>query len=204
MRNKIEIVIYFLINMLPRFKSRFFRTIYWNLRAKDIHDKWGDGAEDFETLGRVIGAIKPNRLLDIGCGSGRCFSLYMSMEVPEVVGQDISPNALGICKKRHTNLKYHLFCGGLEDLDYVDNYFDLIVSTRVLSAVLTEQIESTVAKLCRLADAIYLNEMTDSDYQGASCYWFKHDYDELMGRNGFATVEKGSIGKQTWKLYKKR
>jgi ubiquinone/menaquinone biosynthesis C-methylase UbiE len=128
----------------------------------------------------------------------------MKMAVSEVVGQDVSSNALTICKRRHPDLKYCLFCGSLEDLKYHDNYFDLIVSTRVLSAVLPDDIEMATAKLCRLADNIYLNEMTDSDYHGASDYWFKHEYDVLMERNNFVLAHKGNIGKQTWKLYTKK
>ena len=200
-----------ILKLLVRSKRQHIRSYYWNLRARDIHGKWGNGVSDFEALKGVISLVKPTSLLDIGCGSGRCFSLYMEMNIPEVVGQDISSNAILICKKRFPNSGYKLLCCDIKDLEYDYDYFDLIISTRALSAVLPKDIEDTIDALCKIGKFIYINEMTDSDCIGPSNYWFKHDYEKLMRMNNYSIVKTGIIsvvedGKhhdQTWKLCRK-
>ncbi|MEW5804783.1 MAG: class I SAM-dependent methyltransferase [bacterium] len=194
---------FILLDRLSKTDSKLLRRLYWNLRAQDIHDTWGEGTEDFHVIRRVIDRVGAKKLLDIGCGSGRCFPLYQQMHITEVVGQDISSSALALCEKRFPGLPYHLFHGGIEKLNYPDSYFDLIISTRVLAAVLPDDIAATVKTLSRLGNSLYLNEMTDSDYVGPSTYWFKHDYKHLMAENGFSVIEHGNIGKQTWVLYRK-
>lgn len=199
------------LHLLSKTRSLGSRKLYWDLRAKEIHEKWGWGQNDYPTLRRVLEMVKPLRLLDVGCGSGRTFGLYLEMQIPEVVGQDISAKALSICRERFPNLPYALFHGPIDDLAYEENYFDLIVSTRVLSAIHPAEIDLSLRTLCGFGRNVYLNEMTDSDYTGPSDYWFKHDYLALMAINNFSIMKKGAIttvefGKtylQTWFLYTK-
>lgn len=193
----------FILNLLTKPKSRKkLRRMYWNLRAHDIYEEWGEGTEDYDVIRHVISKVRPKRLLDIGCGNGRCFPLYDEMEVPEVCGQEISSKALAICRKRFPRKKFALINQDIVKLDIPDRYFDLILSTRVLAAVLPEDVAGVVRKLCSMGRYIYLNEMTDSDFAGSSDYWFLHQYDSLMAQNGFSVLESGRIGKQTWVLYK--
>jgi SAM-dependent methyltransferase len=200
-----------LLNVLVRSKHKWPRSLYWNLRAWDIHKKWGDSTKDYQVLRTVIESVKPTRLLDFGCGSGRCFPLYLEMNIPEVIGQEISPKAIEICRKRFPGLLYTLKCCDVNKCGFEENDFDIIISTRVLSAILPENITRTVEILCRVGETIYLNEITDSDYSGPSNYLFKHDYDKLISKNNFSIDKTGTItvdenGKnyiQTWKLYKK-
>jgi SAM-dependent methyltransferase len=199
--------------LLPfvRAKSDFLRTLYWDFRAKEIHRTWGEGRDDYAVLGDVIDLVRPSKLLDIGCGSGRCFPLYLEKGVPEVVGQDISARALELCSHRFTVPCIRLFLGPLSTLPYGTDHFDLIVSTRVLSAVLPEKIGPLMASLSGVGRAVYINEMTESDYLGPSRDWFLHDYDLLFLNNKFLKVKEGTIsvtekGKthiQTWRLYAK-
>jgi hypothetical protein len=133
------------------------------------------------------------------------------MEVPEVVGQEVSAKALTICRERFPGLLYRLIHGSIAGLDFNEGYFDLIISTRVLSAVLPDRIRATMDTLCVLGSHVYVNEMTDSDYSGPSSHWFKHDYDALFRMRNFSIARKGTIpvredGKeylQTWVLYEK-
>jgi ubiquinone/menaquinone biosynthesis C-methylase UbiE len=190
----------------------YAKKLYWNLRAHDIHDKWGEGRNDFSVIRRVVDRVKPATLLDIGCGSGRCFSLYQEMHIPVVVGQDISSNALEICKKKHPELQYQIVCCDITKLPFKENHFDLIISTRVLAAVSTKDIADTMSTLCLIGHNIYLNEMTESDYNAPSTYWFKHNYDIYMRDHNFLVSEKGIISvvengqthEQTWVLYTKK
>lgn len=192
---------WFFVNILAKSKAQFIRTLYWNYRARDIHETWGEGSVDFEVIRNVIKRINPTRVLDIGCGSGRCFPLYFQEGIVEIVGQEVSKDALQMCKKRFFTQQYTLVNEYIHELDYPDKYFDLVISTRVLAAVLPERIAETIKKLCKWSCFIYLNEMTDSDYVGPLNYWYKHDYYKLMIQNGFFLIEQGNIGEQTWVLF---
>jgi SAM-dependent methyltransferase len=199
------------LSPLVRAKSDFLRTLYWDLRAKEIHRTWGEGRDDYTVLRDVIDRVRPSKLLDIGCGSGRCFPLYLEMGVPEVVGQDISATALEICSQRFASPCIRLFLGPVDRLPYGTDHFDLIVSTRVLSAVLPEKIGPLMTSLCGAGRTVYINEMTESDYPGPSRDWFLHNYELLFLNNKFSKVKEGTIpvtekGKthiQTWRLYAK-
>lgn len=183
--------------------NSYIRNLYWNLRVKEIHSKWGGGDGDYETVGKIILKTNSKTILDIGCGSGRLFKLYESLNLSEVVAQDISVAAINLCKDTYSfDYKYEL--DEVENLNYPENYFDLIISNKVLSAILPSRIERMVEKLTLLGKNIYVNEVMGDDPIKNSNYWFKHNYDPLMLKNGFVVFEKGQIVKnQTWKLYKK-
>lgn len=190
--------------LFTKTRSHFLRSIYWNFRAKDIHNTWGEGTEDFGVLEDVIMDVNPKRILDIGCGSGRCFKLYQQIGIPEVIAQDVSAKALQICRERYPDLEYKLIQSEILDLDYPENHFDLVLSTRVLSAIIPEDIAKTIAHLCRMSRYIYLNETSASDPTLPSSYWFIHDNATLMTKNNFELVKTGMINQQTWHLYKKK
>ncbi len=201
----------YLLLSLSRSGTLRGKKVYWNLRAHDIHRTWGEGRNDFPVLRRILEVVKPLKLLDIGCGSGRCFPLYEEVGIPEVLGQDISSIALEICGKRYPGAPYGTACCEITDLLFGENHFDLIVSTRVLAAVSPSMIAGTISHLCRIGRAIYLNEMTETDYVGPSTYWFKHDYDDHMRDNHFLAsmkgtitiIENGQTHLQSWVLYSK-
>lgn len=192
------------LNSLTKFSKKSIRKLYWNLRAYDINKNWGSNTEDFNTLKQIIKSIRPIRILDIGCGSGRCFPLYNELSIHQVFGQDISSIALSLCKKRFPFLSYQLQNCQINELIFEDNYFDLIISNRVLSAVLPKDIGKTLTHLCKIGCHLYINELSDSDFADNSTYWFKHDYFSIMSFNGFSLIEKGKINKQTWYLFKKK
>lgn len=118
----------FLLRILQKIKIQFIRNIYWNLRVNDIHNMWGSSTEDYSVLKEVIELTKPEKLLDIGCGSGRCFALYESLNVKEVTAQDIASEALKLCNKRYPDIDYKYELKDIDKLCYPENYFDLIIS----------------------------------------------------------------------------
>jgi hypothetical protein len=179
------------------------RKKYWNHRASDIDQKWGMEKHDYDLLGKIILSIKPNRLLEIGCGSGRLFPLYSDLKVKEVLGQDISRQALIIAKERYPFSNVNTTNQSILNLEFPRYYFDLVISNRVLQHIPQSEIEEVIRKLTDLGKKIYINEMYNSDFIGESFYMFKHDYVELFRKFGFEVIQKGLLGKQTWFLFTK-
>lgn len=201
-----------IMNIILNSKILFLRNIFWEKSAEMIDKTWGTKKNDYTVLEYIIKKYNPQRLLDIGCGSGRCFPLYDSLKVPEVYAQDVSKTAIRLCKEKYSDLEYEYILGNIENLKFSENYFDLIISTRVLAAILPDNINNVIKKVCNISTKVYINEMSDSDALPESLYWFKHDYNSLFEKNNFIIIEQGSIAinennkqfVQTWKLFSKQ
>lgn len=63
------------------------------------------------------------RVLDVGCGAGR-HALYLQKEGHEVVGVDVSPNAIAVCRDRGVADAREL---GIETVDELDEAFDTVL-----------------------------------------------------------------------------
>lgn len=172
---------------------------FWEDNAPAIHAQWGGGRDDYAILGAILGRYQPASLLDAGCGSGRLFPLYQQCGVQQVVGTDISEAALEIA--RRTFPHFDLRCVSLIDLAFADNAFDFCVCNRVLQHVPPDDIQHVVHNLARISEAIYVNELTDSDGLDDAFFMKKHDYRRLFADAGLDCLESGLIGKQTYQVF---
>lgn len=68
---------------------------------------------NFDNLNLVIKDLASDRTLDFGCSSERLLPLYTSLHVPEVVGYDVPPKALEICRERCATGNFSFFSGEL-------------------------------------------------------------------------------------------
>ena len=181
-----------------------FRKMYWYRRALNIDQEWGKERSDYALLREIIRSLKPECVLDIGCGSGRLFPLYNDLKIKEVIAQDISSKALKISKDRYHFSNIKLVNKHILDLNFSKHYFDLIISNRVLQHIPHSEVEEVIRKLTELGKKVYINEMDDSDYSGESFYMFKHNYEELFNKFDFKVTRKGLLGRQTWFLFAKK
>ena len=179
----------------------WIRNIHWNSHALYIDENWGSRKDDYEILKSVIISCEPNRILDVGCGTGRLFPLFDSLNIKEVLGQDISEKALKIADTRYSYNNIKTVCVDLLDLDFPPQFFDLAISNRVLQHIPANKISQYVKKLAQLCKYIYINEMCKSDLTAESYYMFHHKYEELFENNGFSIMNKGMIENQTWYLF---
>jgi len=181
------------------------RQVYWNFRAQDIYERWGFNNNDFDVVKEIIILINPHRLLDIGCGNGRLFPLYQSLGIREVVAQDIASKAIFLCKKRFpvlSNIRFEK--KEITELDYPENYFELTISSLVLSAISPVEIEKVFDHLVKISRYIYLRETTEGDYSLISAtYWYKHNYGLLAKRTNLKIIKQGVVDNQVWMLFGK-
>lgn len=210
----------------PEFYDESITKFYWDLRANDIHESWGEDPFDYTAIEDIINYIKPRCILDVGCGSGRLFRLYSSFKrnelfnpssnfkINEIVGQDISQMALDIAAARNLSNVRLLNCK-IQELEYAPKHFDLIISNKVLAAIPLGDIGSVMDKLCYLGRSIYINELLpeEENNNDKKCsYFIAHDYALLFKERGFKIersgnfdykiVESGNVVNQKWFLYK--
>jgi len=179
------------------------RRLFWELRAQGIHRSWGNDADDFALVGSVIDCVHPRSLIDIGCGSGRLFPVYLERGIERIVGQDISRYALSLARRRYPEAPITLIRTELQRLPYADKEFDLCISNRVLSGVSRDAIRDVLRSVIRVSGYLYLNEYDESDFVGDSAYWLKHDYRRLLDEIcSYETVTEGVAGMQTYRLFR--
>ena len=180
-----KVYLYFLgyINIFP-----FLRSFYWNLRANDIDEKWGDKFFDYELIGKIIDDYQINSVLDFGCGSGRLANLYIEKKIEKIIMYDLSLKAIKIAKIKNNNTsKINFVSGNISKLDLIENEVDLIISNKALSAVHKSDIKSVLEKLCKSSKYFYICEFNSPT--GGSNYWFSHNYIELMEEFNFELIE---------------
>ena len=175
------------------------QRVYWEVRAQDLYDKWSKGKHDYQLISDLLDEYDVKSVLDIGCGYGRLFALYQSKNITDVIGVDISQAALRLANKAFPNVKTQRM--RLADIDFGYRRFDLVISNRVLQHIREQNIDTVVGEICSFSKLVYVNELVDGDAYKESKYIFKHDYEQLFGRYGFAMKNKGRLDAQTWFLF---
>lgn len=185
-------------SLLVRFARFVPRTIFWELRAKGIDQAWGNTQDDYPVLERVIRKTGATAILDIGCGTGRLFPIFLRLGIKRIVGQDVSRWALREARRRYPNQAIALIRKPMTSIAPATP-FDLTISNRVLSAVRPAEIEKTLRHLASITRFLYLNEFSESDDGRPSTYWFRHEYLGIWKTIcPFTLIESGRIGKQTY------
>ncbi len=137
-------------------KEFFSKDYYFGRKSSNYFD-YNDWDSDL-FWGSVIKIIKKykisGRMLDIGCALG----FLVKRMVPffeEVHGVDISEFAIKRARKEAKSAKFELVDINKEELNYSDNYFDLITALDVLEH--TDSIEESLKKIIpKLKDNGYL------------------------------------------------
>ncbi|MBU0458883.1 class I SAM-dependent methyltransferase [Patescibacteria group bacterium] len=113
-------------------------------------DDWGDGKEPEQ---RILDLCESNRekILDLGCGDGRHL-IPLVQKGLEVVGLDISPEALIILKRKlnELGLDADLYCGTSHELPFNDNEFGTVISIGVIHHNLWKDIVKTMKEIRRV------------------------------------------------------
>jgi ubiquinone/menaquinone biosynthesis C-methylase UbiE len=183
---------------LTPWSRRFVKNV-WDSQADMIHQQWGNDEHDYEVLSRMLTTYHVQSVLDIGCGSGRLFKLYLQYGVRDIVGVDISERALALARERYPTIET-INCR-LENLVYPPNRFDLAICNRILQHIPPHAIAECVALLCTVAGLVYINELADSDSLAENFYMRRYNYPIFFARNGFRQIEQGLLGQQTYQLY---
>lgn len=79
----------------------------------------------------------PEAALDVGCGIG-LISAWLARRVPRVVGIDVSPRSIEVCRQVHPNGEFHV-CNLPEDA-LPDGPFDLVTFIDVLEHLPLDQV----------------------------------------------------------------
>lgn len=183
-----------------RFKS--LSNLYWNFRAPDLARTYHDSDGDFAELRSFLCKFRPKRLLDVGCGRGRLFPLFISEQISEVVGQDISRVALNMAEEKFPDPRFRLVCCDIELLDFSRNYFELALANHVMQHIHPSRIAGALIHLSTVAQKVLIYELASPELSRLP-YVFSHSYDEIAGRCGLAIIESGTNENHKWLVLEK-
>jgi ubiquinone/menaquinone biosynthesis C-methylase UbiE len=120
------------IGILPQRFERIAISEMWDSMAPWVHDTWGRRPYD-PKLPDLIKRYHVQSILDVGCGSGWLFPMYIDLQLRDVIGVDISEVALAIAKQEYPDIT--TICCRFEDMVLQPNRFDLAISESSLHHV---------------------------------------------------------------------
>lgn len=98
---------------------------------------------------RWVGQYTKNKIvLDAGCGSGYGTNILAQSGAKKVYGFDLSAKAIDYCVKHYQKNNIHFAQGDLAQLDFADNFFDVIVAFEVIEHV--KDCSKVIAEFFRL------------------------------------------------------
>ncbi|MDY6838266.1 MAG: class I SAM-dependent methyltransferase [Thermodesulfobacteriota bacterium] len=105
---------------------------------------------------RLLRPVRGERVLDIGCGTGRDLFMFLEMGL-DVTGLDASPHMLEVAKKRLGH-RGELRQGLAEALPFEDNSFD--IATLVTTLEFVDDPYKALQEACRVAkDRVFLGAL---------------------------------------------
>lgn len=92
---------------------------------------WDDDAiinnDKIKTILDYAKVDKGNRVLDVACGTGIMFDYYLERGVESILGLDISPEMVKLCKKKfEDNDKIDVICADADEF-VLENEFDAVM-----------------------------------------------------------------------------
>lgn len=91
---------------------------------------------------QIVERLKPQKILDLGCGNGKLCSLLAEKTDADIVGMDPDRSGIEIAQNAYPDIRFHDFGVGDDPsalVDIVGNDFDLVVSTEVVEHLYSPQ-----------------------------------------------------------------
>lgn len=93
------------------------------------------GAGEWHELQKLLPDFRGKSVLDLGCGYGWHCKYASEQGAAQVLGVDLSHKMLEIAKARNAGENIEYRCGNIEELDFPDGSFDVILSSLVFHYV---------------------------------------------------------------------
>lgn len=106
-------------------EEQFFKKYSEMERSK----KGLEGAGEWHELQKILPDFHDKKVLDLGCGYGWHCKYAANHGAASVLGIDISHKMLNIAKQKNKDEKIEYQCIAMEDLDFEEASFDVIISS---------------------------------------------------------------------------
>ncbi|MBI5868487.1 MAG: class I SAM-dependent methyltransferase [candidate division Zixibacteria bacterium] len=186
---------------------------YWENRGGPSYREYTESAAyaqyhhaQHEFFTNLIAQLKPQCLLDFGCGTGKLFPIWTG--VSEVHAYDRSQSQIEEARRAASRIRpenpykvLHYVAPQRGEVPYDDDYFDLVVVAEVLLHVLPEDIGGLLDELRRICRG-HLAVVTAAPFTNAAAHCFDHNYPALfMGR--FDLIDDHAVLRQRYLVGRK-
>lgn len=168
------------------YSTQLGRRVYWEFRAGDLYRRYGHNTGGQKALLEALKISNARNVLEVGCGNGRNLAFFSTFGL-ECVGQDISAAALRLAAQRKLP-GVRLVCGKLQDMEFGNDNFDLIVCNRVLQHVGEQEIAAILDTIVSRGHYIYVNECQPGDGNRESWYLKQYDLTSMLEKRGMHLV----------------
>ena len=139
-----------------------------------------EGAGEWHELKKILPDFKDKTVLDLGCGYGWHCAYAIEQGANYVLGVDISKKMLEVARRKNDDVKIEYRCQEMEDLDFSENKFDIIISSLAFHYV--KDFEGLVEKI-----AVWLKE------KGEFVFSVEHPVFTSYGSQDWYFDENGNI-----------
>jgi ubiquinone/menaquinone biosynthesis C-methylase UbiE len=131
-------------------QNKYDDEIFFNKYSNMNRSKEGlEGAGEWHELQKMLPDFEGKRVLDLGCGFGWHCRYAIENGAKSAVGIDISQKMLNEAKNKTKSENIQYICMPIEDIEFPDNSFDIIISSLAL-----HYIQSYDDILCRIDKCI--------------------------------------------------
>jgi len=142
----------------------------FDFKAAKEYDNWYQSPEnqfvadlEDELLFRLLRPVRGERVLDIGCGTGRHLLMFLERGL-DITGLDASPHMLDIARKKLGH-RAELHQGLAEDLPFEDNSFD--IATLITTLEFMDDPQKALEEACRVTkDRVFLGVLNQYAIKG--------------------------------------
>jgi glycosyltransferase involved in cell wall biosynthesis len=180
----------------------------WDAYAPVLHSRYGYLSHDYDLLGDILDKVGAHFVLEIGCGTGRLVPVYLVRDVRSIWLQDVSGQALEICRRRFfCQRQIQYFEGDIQSIP-TSAAPDVIVANRVLQHILHDaELRELLTHLMSMTRYFYVNETGIEEAAARGDPYLRgRDYGRIFSDLGCRLVAKGELtaeggARQTWMLF---
>lgn len=111
-------------------ENKYDDQVFFNKYSEMNRSRQGlEGAGEWSELQKILPDFQQKRVLDLGCGYGWHCKYAADHGALSVVGTDISQKMLEVAQETNAAAVIQYECGAMEDLDYSNESFDIILSS---------------------------------------------------------------------------
>lgn len=120
-------------------------TFFKNYSQMDRSKKGLAAAGEWPSLEKLLPDFQGKEVLDLGCGYGWHCIYAAEHGATAVLGIDLSKKMLAVAKEKTTFPNVHYQLGAIEEVDFPENSFDIVISSLALHYI--EDFEGTIKKI---------------------------------------------------------